>query len=681
MSFEISEERMYHFPHNTLFIDELKFLLKSLDLNKKYYTFKEIVETVFVEEINKGIFKKFHGKMPYRIIVNGESPDIKYIRKKFENVKKSNQQPLGMPDDLFKNIISMNINDSVSYFLNQRRSGFEKALKNLENTDIFKVQYKPTKKWWFNWVEFVRDYIDFSAYCGLTPCYYKLPTKASPNDGYVITEKLKDFIEGKTTLEEILMDFKYSNSSINTLRYKQFNIRVRPFFSLLKLLQLLKQEKINIVEKKLLFGCISCLVDEKELDEVKNFIIDFIRKERRIERIYPEKLVDEIGRFATGMHRFLTETNLIEEISVNNKTCYKITDKGEKLIDSIPSNALFFGQYYEGMYYSPMVAFILKLFAEYSNNEVYEICIDDIIRQVKSLNRKSLISILNEIQNLKPSPIKYIDNSKILLNKFSNQYSVSPYVDFSSIEEAEFVYKGQTREIKTLKLKAKQIILPPEDVISTLHSSALGSDGTKYEDEVEKVLKLLKIGDVQRFGQRSRFERISDIVWKLKYETDGQLKTLLVIIEAKSGNAIYSFREDKESEDMINSIITHYRDEFTNLHGIWVLILDSDKIPDSEGHGGFRGDGILQKSFKDKLLKIHQRLLTSFGKPVLVTAFAIKPFIEYYKYLYSLIKKYKINEINSLIQEFYMKGMLFLDDYRYIKVINDEGYIRKNLVV
>ena len=130
---------------------------------------------------------------------------------------------------------------------------------------------------------------------------------------------------------------------------------------------------------------------------------------------------------------------------------------------------------------------------------------------------------------------------------------------------------------------------------------------------------------------------------------------------------------------MINTLLIHKK-EFTNLHGIWVIVLDSDKIPDSK-HGGFRGDGKTQKSFLDKLMFIHQRILASFGKPVLVTAFAIKPFIEYYKYLYSLIKLHELKNINSFVEEFYMKGKVFFDDYRYIKVLNDATHLKKSLFV
>lgn len=675
MGFNITKERMYHFPHNTLFTEELMFLLKSLDLNKKSYSFKEIVELLFKEEMNKNVFAKFHGNMPYKII-SGEYPDVKAIKSKFISIKSSGKKPNGMPEELFDKIMSLSAEDSTKYFIKKRSADFT----NVSNNNLLDVQYKPTKTWRQNWVEFVRDYIDFAAYCGLLHCYYKLPTdRASAEDGYVITPKLKEFLSGKVTFEEILMDFKYSNSSINAKRYTQFNIEVRPFYCILKLLSILKAEGLNKIDKKLLFGSISCLIDEREVDTAKDFIIKFLRNNKNINSVLSEDTIEEIGRFATGMHRFLTETKLIQEHRENNITYYSITEEGEDLLQKTLPNTLFFGHYYNDLYYSPTVALLLKNFADCVNEGDNKILIDNILNSLKNINKEKLMDLLGSMSNLKPSPIKKIDKDAVILNELSCQYTVSPYVDFASLEEAGFVHFQQVAERVSIKVNKNKVILPPKSTLQSLLSAALASDGDMYEQEIEKALKLLNIGNVRRFGQNSRFSRVSDVVWKLEYETSGEIKTMLVIFEAKAGRAIYSLKEDKESEDMINTLTTFYRDEFTNLQGIWVIILDSDKVPDSNGHGGFRGDERLSKSFMQKMSIIHRNLISSFGKPVLVTALAIKPFLEYYTYLYSVIKQNNLVNINAFVEEFYMKGTLFFDDYRYIKTINDEGYMKKNL--
>ena len=54
------------------------------------------------------------------------------------------------------------------------------------------IHYSTKKKWKQNWVEFARDYIDFAAYLGLLPCYYKTPGRGSVFNGYLVSEKLKN---------------------------------------------------------------------------------------------------------------------------------------------------------------------------------------------------------------------------------------------------------------------------------------------------------------------------------------------------------------------------------------------------------------------------------------------------------------------------------------------------------
>ena len=342
---------------------------------------------------------------------------------------------------------------------------------------------------------------------------------------------------------------------------------------------------------------------------------------------------------------------------------------------------MFFGHYSGNLYYSPLVAFILDTFTNLSKKGINKVGLNEIVGILKNVNKTELIEILGGISGLNPSPIEKIEGDIILLNDFSHQYAVSPYADFASLEEANFVYLKQISERITSKLEKGTLIMPPESTLKALHDAAIASKGDNYEEEIKKAISLIGIGEVRRFGQNTRFQRVSDVVWKLEYEINGEIKPLLIIIEAKSGNAIYEFKEGKESEDMINTLVTFYKNDFASLEGIWIMILDSDKIPDSKGHGGFRGDEVLSKSFMQKMLIIHKNLLSAFGKPILVTAFAIKPFLEYYTYLYSVIKQNNLKNINALVEEFYMKGTLFFDEYRYIKTINDVEDIKRNLFV
>lgn len=679
MAFQITKDRMYHMPHNTALLDEFKFLLQVIDTSKGHYTFKELADIFLLEQIKQDKFKIFHGNMPYRIFTDETPPDKEDLIKKFAKVRSNKTKPSGMPEWLFDLIVKKGAEEATNILIERRKQTYNEFIKDPENKidNFLNCQYKPTKTWKQNWVEFVRDYVDFAAYCGLIPCYYKLPgERTSEEDGYVVSQDLIEYKKGNLQLKDIIMHFKYSNSSINTRRYTQFNIKVRPFYLALKLLIKLQEEDISKLERRLLFGAVSSFKSEIELEDAIKYLKSFIGKNGNIlsDQNSSSIVSKEAGRVATGMAPFLEGLNLIEKSNEGQLIYYKITEECRSLLTNYPPNCLFFGEYSNGIFYSPLLARLLSIFLSCAIDNKKEIEIEELKKQVKLINETILSQILSDLLKLKPCPINKIEKGIIHINEFSHQYLVSPFVDFASLKEAEYVVKGA---IPAKIKKLKEITLPPEHLLKEIESRALADDGSKYEEILESALKNLP-GFIKRFGQAFGFTRLSDIVWLVDIPIDGEYKKVLTIFEAKAGKSIKSFKETKEIEDIKNTIL-EFKDYFSELYGVWILIVDSNQIPSIDNHGGYRGSGKYQLSFKDKLLKIHHTILTSFGKPVLVTAFDVYSFIEYYKYLYSYLHDTQGNVIREQVEQFFMRGDLFFDDYRYIKVINDANEIKSHL--
>ena len=55
---------------------------------------------------------------------------------------------------------------SPEELIKRRKEEYNNFIQNPDDkiNDFFNCQYKPTKTWRQNWVEFVRDYVDFAAY-------------------------------------------------------------------------------------------------------------------------------------------------------------------------------------------------------------------------------------------------------------------------------------------------------------------------------------------------------------------------------------------------------------------------------------------------------------------------------------------------------------------------------------
>ena len=659
--YRLEKSRLYHFPHNSAIYEEFDFMLRVLDPKKtkqEVYTFKEICKVLLVEQVRAGKFKAFHPK-PYDIFTKLSPPDLETLIAKMGRSR-------------------------AKRLAEERKQAYKNFLRNPERNyeDFVETQYKPTKTWRQNWVEFVRDYADLAAYCGLLPAFYKNPLGDSEEDGYVISDRCTLYLRGKMSPEEIMMGMKYANSSINLMRYPQFNIRVRPFYSALRLLVELEKLGVKLIDKKLLGAAVGCLRSEEEIQEVADLISKTYGKEVATfnnQPRTPKDFVREGERFSLCLVAFLNAWKLVR-ITQGRTKLVRITEKGKQWIDKTPSNALFYNFLINHVKPTPLLGYLLNMFAQNAGKGITRISYSSIVDLLKTVVEKSeLDETLTLIRDeLTPSPIHTIEQTTILLNPLTYQYSITSSTDFASDAEAAFIEKGVTSII----IKAPPIVVtrPPEDMLDQIKVAAVGPAGFAFEDVLGDALDALKIGKVVRLGHVHAGQRYTDLVWEVPIidSITRSERQLLVIVEAKAGDAIRQFDERVAIDDIINTLKERYSRVLPKIAGLWIWVIDGMSLPGAVGtHGGARPGA---KTFLEKMQEMLQ-LMAYTGRLVVVTALNVDSFIEYYSYLYGAISQAELPLTEVNMQNFWIWGGAFRPINGYVFVYDDYREIRKKLIV
>lgn len=649
---------MFHFPHNSALREEFDFMLKILDpkkTGKKVYTITEISELFLIEQVRQKVFAKFHPK-PYAIFTKFPPPDMPTLERKIGKKKA-------------KKLALLRIRAYEKFVLDPE--------KNVHS--FLSTQYKPTKTWKQNWIEFVRDYADLAAYCGLLPAFFKNPYRDSPEDGYVVSDNMIRYIDGRLSFEDVLMNMKYANSSINLERYYQFNIEVRPFYSTLKILKGLKDKGIELIEYSLLAAVVSCLRNETEIQSAVDFILqNYAQKElakfadKPLERSFHREAV----RFSLSLLKFLKSGNLITLHHTKHIRYVRITQKGENLLKKTPGRAVFYTHKLENIVVTPLIGYLLNLFSISLKRGKKILDFDLIYKNLKSIvGKKELEDTILQLSNLTYSPIKKFEKPKIELAPIENQYSVVSVIDFASNNEAKFIDEG----VEAIPEYAKKIemITPPSEMLSLLFETATSSKGEDYEDALAEALKSLKCGRVTHYGYKKRARRYLDLVWEVPIvdSLTNSRRTLLIMIEAKSGEAIKHLDERILIDDAKRTIKI-YRRKLHQICGIWIWILDGRKLPATvDIHGGARQGA---RTFLEKLNQLV--LLTMYvNRPIIVTAMNIDCFIEYFNFLYSVLKEVKepLNEVTT--PQFWVWGSLFRPVTNWVFVYEDKEELKRRL--
>lgn len=690
-TFNVNMDRFYHLPHNAVRVDEFNFLVSKLDPTKKHYKAIELQKLFLTEQVRTDQFKVFHPK-PYRNFTEATPPDKESLRVKFEALENTALCPPHTIPEVYSKIQELGPEDALEWFLQNRRDAFARfASDPVQYYESFVMTpYTTQKQWKYNWAEFVRDYIQFLSYIGIIPAYYKgwgRENEMSGEAGFVISKLGERYITNEITLPRMLMGYKYRNALVNLDNFPQYARKVRPFFAALRLLSLFKVGGVVHIERNLLAGLVSCIVDEGEIEEIvrthKRSLRDDAQNSLHSQFKINDVFTKEIGRFALTLSKFLIETGLIKTNRMGRLGYLSITELGELTLADEPKKIAVSNDVIGKLRLTPIIGYILKHFADSVRAGHQEVSLLELYESSELL--KSLLDttgfrqLLNDIHEVVDSPLEGIIDDRIVLRDLNYQYSINSSTDFSDIYDSNFV-EGvpiRPRIQEVVRVERSEIL---DGIVTRLTTASLASDGEAYENELyEAITKLIGREYTFQLGNvGSRAQRLSDTVWKVPIIFDDEPKKLLVIFESKAGNAISAFDERKEKDDLKRTI-RHFANDLTEIAGIWYVVVDGAHLPENQ-HGGYRGGQSL--SFEEKLHDIQNTVLSVVNKPVLVSAMNVYSFTEYYKYLYQITRQFgdTFTAFNdTVVQNFWIWGNLFHPIRSYSKIYNDHLMVKNTL--
>lgn len=519
----------FHLPHNAILPEEVEFIINCIDTDKDYYLYDDLKAIVFEKQVQENVFEKFH-RQPYQNIQNNKA--LKDIYEKIKLGEKTYED-----------------------------------IKRLEYTDRKNVNQV--------WNEFVRDYVEFLAFTGLMPSYYKGKSNESEKKHY-IGFTLKSYKQGKITFQDVLFNMKYRNASKNEEYYDAYNVRNRPFVVALKIMDMYKKKGYKEIDGRILAKIVKETVDED------NILIDEI--DPLDTSIYDETTLKEYGRGRTFLGRYFTEILNIQTTSSipvkYNLESFNIANYNFK------EKAIYIGEQYGKLEITPNI--------------------------IKMIRNPGLIEDIE----LK----EYMEQQGLISGNESNvQFNID-----TDLAERKLAIEASNDAIDSdefydLQLNVSDIRYNEGKAISE------SGNGTLYEEFLNELLKD-KFGEekVTYYGANTIARRLSDITIDLDIFDGVDNRKIKVVVEAKSGSAIAALDERKEREDIINTL----SESRTRYDGVWVMLVDSNAIPRS-GHGGFRESGNLSLSFEQKLLNIQFNIQMQTCKTTLVTAFSYEKFMEF----------------------------------------------------
>lgn len=519
----------FHLPHNAILPEEVEFIINCIDIDKDYYLYDDLKAIIFEKQVQENVFEKFH-RQPYQNIQNN-----KVLKNIYEKIK--------LGEKTYEDI------------------------KRLEYTDRKNVNQV--------WNEFVRDYVEFLAFTGLMPSYYKGKSNESEKKHY-IGFTLKSYKQGKIKFQDVLFNMKYRNASKNEEHYDAYNVRNRPFVVALKIMDIYKKKGYKEIDGRILAKIVKETVDED------NILIDEINPMDT--SMYDETTLKEYGRGRTFLGRYFTEV-------LNIKTTSSIPVKYNLESFNIDNynfkeKAIYIGEQYGKLEITPNIIKMIR------NPEL-----------IKDIELK-----------------KYMEEQGLIKDNKSNvQFNIDTDLAERKLAIEASNDKIDTDEVYDLQLNVSDIIYREGKIISE------SGNGTLYEEFLNKLLKN-KFGEerVTYYGANTIARRLSDITIDLNIFDGIDNRKIKVVVEAKSGSAIAALDERKEREDIINTL----SESRTKYDGVWIMLVDSNAIP-RNGHGGFRESGNLSLSFEQKLLNIQFNIQMQTCKTTLVTAFSYEKFMEF----------------------------------------------------
>jgi hypothetical protein len=583
----------FHLPHNSIRIDEFYHMLKSIDTSKEFYLYTDLRLLFLQTQIKEDKLRAFHPAY-HRNLINHSNNEI---------------------SDTYKQAVT------------------DPSEVNLIN--LLNCQYTPRKTFKQVFNETVRDYTEFFAFLGLLPTYYK--GKMGGEKKHFVTDRLKHFLIGDISFEEILLDFKYRNSSKDYDSITMYQIEVRPFVVALKACKKYFDLGFDKINNKIISAIVIYSKDENVDDMIKRFPDPSIDIEN-YKNIFVgkfESINKELGRATLLLRPYLLELGYISR----DGKFYTVGDKNFADL-KYTNKTVFCNSYINNISLTPVVGKIFYTLYQLARKGNEFISISDLFD--KNISFDDTQFLLDEL--LQIGCIKNYNSERIQLNELGRQVSVNPFTDFFDIDDANYV-----ANIKEILLTSDQLSISKRDtrideLLGTIKPIALGSNGEKYEESFYNMLRdNFSIFDVKWLGANATGKRLSDIIVDVSI-FDGVIhKKIAIIIECKAGKAIRSFDERKEIDDVVNTL----KKERKQIDGIWYWIVNGDALPNVDEHGGYRSNE-LSKSFMEKLLDIQFSISEYMRVPTIVTAFSFDAISNYISYLYEMTHTLSATSLNKI---------------------------------
>lgn len=451
---------------------------------------------------------------------------------------------------------------------------------DLNYADIKHSAYSPKKDLNGCWNEQARDYFEFIAFTGLMPSYYKGRSATESEKRYYIGSTLKKYKSGEFKYQDILFKMKFRNASKNYDNIEQYDVRNRPFVVAMKIMNILKNKGYSKIDGLSLSYMIRNIKDEDDLsnpeviESIRHF--DFSNSDDQFKK--------ELGRGSTFLKRHLSE-GLGIQLLEGRTTVYNL-DTFDINNYSFKDKSVFIGDIYGDLEVTP-------LFLKYLNNP-------------SLIDNEEIKNEMNELGLIK------------------NNISVYDYNPDTDLMDRYLVIQYLTEIVDETIYSTR---IEATDLFREGKAISEGSDGTAYEEFLYNLLKN-KFGSnrVNWLGAHTIAQRLSDITCDITVRNDDISTKIKLIIESKAGSAITAFDERKEKNNILNTLSDRrYNQDYD---GIWYIVVDSNKIPTEDRHGGFRENNN-QVSFKQKLLSIQSTVMPYTQKLTMVTAFGYAEFMKF----------------------------------------------------
>lgn len=586
-------QEKYHLPHNSIRIDEFYFMLESLDLSKKYYIYEDLRMLFLTKQIMLDKLKEFHPAY-HRNLVNHTNENI---IKLYEKAKANPSQ------------------------------------QNLSN--LLNCQYTPRKTFKQVFNETVRDYTEFFAFLGLLPTYYK--GKKGGEKKHYVTNRLKLFLTHDLSLEDILFDFKYRNSSKDYDSITMYQISVRPFIVAMNACKKYFDLGYEKIHNKIISAIVLYAKDEN-IDKFINMFNDPQKDISHYKKFFVgnfNSINDELGRATLFLRPYLIYLGYLDRDG-------KYYIKGKKKIsdDIAPNRAVFCNSHLNNITLTPVVGKVLYTLNKIAKKNKYSCDISELFDH--NIAKEDKDFLIDEL--IKLGCIISFSEDKVFINKLKYQFAINPYTDFFDIDDANYV-----ESIGDISINAEEFIVDEHNmkitsILESIKPIALGSDGEKYEQVFYDLLQdNFNVFDVKWLGANAVGKRLSDILIRVKVFDGSKTSTLAIIIECKAGKAIRTFDERKEIDDLVNTL----KKEKGPIDGIWYWIVNGDALPNIDSHGGYRVNEY-SKSFMEKLSDIQFSVSEYMRVPTIVTAFSFDSISNYISYLYDLTYKFDYDTLNKI---------------------------------